>query len=146
MKEIIAVVRMNKTNATKKALIESGAAGFTALKVLGRGKIVEDKSVIAARKANMMEMAIGEDAKEAEILIDSFLDGQRLFPRRMFHIIAKDKQVESIVQAIMNANRTDNRVGDGKIFVLPIADVIRVRTAEHGEMAVQGRRESYGDD
>ena len=49
MKEIIAVVRMNKTNATKKALIESGAAGFTALKVLGRGKIVEDKSVIAAR-------------------------------------------------------------------------------------------------
>ena len=99
MKEIIAVVRMNKTNATKKALIESGAAGFTALKVLGRGKIVEDKSVIAARKANMMEMAIGEDAKEAEILIDSFLDGQRLFPRRMFHIIAKDKQVESIVQA-----------------------------------------------
>ncbi len=136
MKEIIAVVRMNKTNATKKALIESGAAGFTALKVLGRGKIVEDKSVIAARKANMMEMAIGEDAKEAEILIDSFLDGQRLFPRRMFHIIAKDKQVESIVQAIMNANRTDNRVGDGKIFVLPIADVIRVRTAERGEMAL----------
>lgn len=136
MKEIIAVVRMNKTNATKKALIEFGAAGFTALKVLGRGKIVEDKSVIAARKANMMEMAIGEDAKEAEILIDSFLDGQRLFPRRMFHIIAKDKQVESIVQAIMNANRTDNRVGDGKIFVLPIADVIRVRTAERGEMAL----------
>ena len=136
MKEIIAVVRMNKTNATKKALIESGAAGFTALKVLGRGKIVEDKSVIAARKANMMEMAIGEDAKEAEILIDSFLDGQRLFPRRMFHIIAKDKQVESIVQAIMNANRTDNRVGDGKIFVLPIADVIRVRTAERVEMAL----------
>ena len=84
----------------------------------------------------MMEMAIGEDAKEAEILIDSFLDGQRLFPRRMFHIIAKDKQVESIVQAIMNANRTDNRVGDGKIFVLPIADVIRVRTAERGEMAL----------
>ena len=38
MKEIIAVVRMNRTNATKKALIESGAAGFTALKVMGRGK------------------------------------------------------------------------------------------------------------
>ena len=38
MKEIIAVVRMNRTNATKKALIESGAAGFTALKVMGRGR------------------------------------------------------------------------------------------------------------
>ena len=136
MKEIIAVVRMNRTNATKKALIESGAAGFTALKVLGRGKLVEDKSVIATRKANMMEMAIGEDAKEAEALIDGFLDGQRLFPRRMFHIIAKDQDVEPIVQAIMGANRTENKVGDGKIFVLPIADVVRVRTAERGETAL----------
>lgn len=136
MKEIIAVVRMNRTNATKKALIESGAAGFTALKVLGRGKLVEDKSIIAERKANMMEMAIGEDVKEAEALIDGFLDGQRLIPRRMFHIIAKDQDVEQIVQAIMSANRTENKVGDGKIFVLPIADVVRVRTAERGESAL----------
>jgi len=136
MKEIIAVVRMNRANATKKALIESGAAGFTALKVMGRGKLVEDKSVIAERRANMMEMAIGEDAKEAEALIDGFLDGQRLIPRRMFHIIAKDQDVEPIVQAIMGANRTENKVGDGKIFVLPIADVVRVRTAERGETAL----------
>jgi len=136
MKEIIAVVRMNRTNATKKALIDSGAAGFTALKVLGRGKLVEDKSVIADRKANMMEMAIGEDAKEAEALIDGFLDGQRLFPRRMFHIIAKDNQVDPIVQAIIGANRTENKVGDGKIFILPIVDVVRVRTAERGETAL----------
>lgn len=136
MKEIIAVVRMNRTNATKRALIESGAAGFTAVKVLGRGKLVEDKSVIAERKANMMEMAIGEDIKEAEELIDGFLDGQRLFPRRMFQIVAKDGDVEPIVQAIIKANRTENKVGDGKIFVLPIADVVRVRTAERGEAAL----------
>ncbi len=136
MKEIIAVVRMNKTNATKKALIDSGAAGFTALKVLGRGRLVTDKSVIAARKANMMEMAIGEDSKEAEMLIDGFLDGARLIPRRMFHIIAKDNEVESIVQAIIGANRTENNVGDGKIFILPISDVVRVRTAERGELAL----------
>ena len=64
MKEIIAVVRMNRTNATKKALIESGAAGFTALKVMGRGKLVEDKGLIAARKANMMEMAIGKTPRK----------------------------------------------------------------------------------
>ena len=136
MKEIIAVVRMNRTNATKKALIESGAAGFTAIKVLGRGKLVEDKSVIAERKANMMEMALDEDIKEAEVLIDGFLDGVRLFPRRMFHIIARDGDVEPIIQAIIKANRTDNKVGDGKIFVLPIADVARVRTAERGETAL----------
>ena len=136
MKEIIAVVRMNKANATKKALIESGAAGFTALKVMGRGKLVEDKSLIATRKANMMEMVIGEDTREAETLIDGFLDGQRLIPRRMFHIIAKDNEVQPIVEAIIGANRTDNKVGDGKIFVLPIADVVRVRTAERGETAL----------
>ena len=40
MKEIIAIVRMNKTGATKKALVEAGVAGFTAFKVEGRGKIV----------------------------------------------------------------------------------------------------------
>ena len=136
MKEIIAVVRMNKTNATKKALIESGAAGFTALKVMGRGKLVIDKSVIATRKANMMEMTIGEDTREAEALIDGFLDGQRLIPRRMFHIIAKDSEVRPIVEAIIGANRTENKVGDGKIFVLPITDVVRVRTAERGENAL----------
>ena len=136
MKEIIAVVRMNRTNATKKALIESGAAGFTALKVMGRGKLVEDKGLIAARKANMMEMAIGEDAKEAEELIDGFLDGQRLFPRRMFHLIAKNQDVDQIVQAIISANRTENKVGDGKIFVLPIAEVVRIRTAERNEVAL----------
>ena len=136
MKEIIAVVRMNKTSATKKALIECGAAGFTAMKVLGRGKVIEDKSLIASRKADMMELALGGDAKEAETLIDGFLDGHRLFPRRMFQVIAKDQDVDSIIQAIMTANRTEHKVGDGKIFVLPIADVVRVRTAERGEAAL----------
>ena len=145
MKEIIAVVRMNRTNATKKALIESGAAGFTALKVMGRGKLVEDKGVIAARKANMMELAIGEDAKEAEILIDGFLDGQRLFPRRMFHVIAKNQDVDQIVQAIISANRTENKVGDGKIFVLPIAEVVRIRTFGLGVERIAMLKYGIGD-
>lgn len=136
MKEIIAFVRMNKTGATKKALIDSGAAGFTAVKVQGRGKLVENKDVIAPRKADLMTYALDEDAKEAETLIDGFLDGTRLFPRRMFHIIARDADVNTIVDAIMAANRTENRVGDGKIFVLPMSEVVRVRTAEKGEAAL----------
>ena len=56
MKEIIAIVRMNKTGATKKALVAAGVAGFTAFKVMGRGKLVEDSAVIAARKKQLMEM------------------------------------------------------------------------------------------
>lgn len=136
MKEIIAIVRMNKTNATKKALVESGAAGFTATKVLGRGKLVDDPSVIAARKADLMSLAEEEDLREAEVLIDGFLDGTRLFPRRMFNVIAHDADVDKIVQSIIAANQTNNQVGDGKIFILPLFDAYRVRTAEKGDAAI----------
>lgn len=136
MKEIIAVVRMNKTGATKKALIDVGAAGFTAEKVMGRGKLVAEKESIAARRANLIELAKAEDDKETEALIDGFLDGSRLFPRRMFTIYAHDEDVNRIVNAIIQVNQTDNNVGDGKIFVLPTMDVVRVRTGESGEYAI----------
>ena len=136
MKEIIAVVRMNKTSATKKALVDVGAAGFTAEKVMGRGKLVEEKERIAARRANLMELAKAEDDKETEALIDGFLDGSRLFPRRMFTVFAHDDDVERIIHAIIKANQTDNNVGDGKIFVLPTMDIVRVRTGESGEYAI----------
>ena len=136
MKEIIAIVRMNKTGATKKALVECGAAGFTAIKVLGRGKLVEDKTVIAARKADLMQRSFAEDDKETEMLIDGFLDGTRLFPRRMFTVVAFDEDVPSIVDSIIKANRTDFKVGDGKIFVVPLFDAVRIRTGERNEDAI----------
>ncbi|SHJ50412.1 P-II family nitrogen regulator [Propionispora hippei] len=136
MKEIIAIVRMNKTNATKKALIEAGAAGFTATKVVGRGKMVVDTSTIEDRKRELLSMTSEEDRANAEILIESFLNGARLFPRRMFNIIAHDQDVANIVEAITVANRTDNHVGDGKIFILPLGDVVRVRTGETGDEAI----------
>lgn len=136
MKEIIAIVRMNATNATKKALLEAGVNGFTAFKVLGRGKMIENKDVIQPRKADLMAMVQDEDTKEAEKLIDGFLDGTRLFPRRLFTILAHDSEVPKIVDAIIKANKTNYKFGDGKIFVLPVLDAVRVRTGEHGEDAV----------
>ncbi|SMD08030.1 P-II family nitrogen regulator [Sporomusa malonica] len=135
MKEIIAIVRMNKTGATKKALVEAGVAGFTAFKVMGRGKLIDDPTVVAERKAKMMAMA-GADEQDAEMLIDGFLDGHRLFPRRLFTILAHDEDVPTIIEAITKANRTENQVGDGKIIVVPMLDAIRVRTGESGEEAV----------
>lgn len=135
MKEIIAVIRMNKTNDTKKALIKAGAAGFTAFKVMGRGKLVNDESVIMERKNKLLKLA-GDEEKDTEVLIDGFLTGERLFPRRLFTVLAKDEDVKGIVDAIIAANRTENNVGDGKIFVLPVMDAIRVRTGETGETAV----------
>lgn len=135
MKEIIAVVRMNKTSATKQALVKSGAAGFTALKVMGRGRLVQDESSIIERKNKLLQLA-GDDEQETALLIEGFLTGERLFPRRLFNVLANDEDVEGIVAAITAANRTDNNVGDGKIFVLPVTDAVRVRTGETGEAAV----------
>lgn len=135
MQEILAIVRMNKTSATKKALVEAGVAGFTALKVMGRGKLVEDPALVAERKAKMMALA-GADEPDAEMLIDGFLDGHRLFPRRLFTILAHDEDVPKIIDAIMAANRTEHNVGDGKIIVLPMLDAVRVRTGETGQDAV----------
>ena len=135
MKEIIAVVRMNKVGATKKALIEVGAAGFTASKVMGRGKLVEDKSIIAERRKTLLALAQKDD-QATEKQITEFLDGTRLFPRRLFNVLAHDEDVPKIIAAISYANKTENKVGDGKIFVLPVLDAARVRTRESGEAAI----------
>ncbi|MCA1916155.1 P-II family nitrogen regulator [Methanospirillum hungatei] len=138
MKEIMAVIRMNKTNATKKALIDAGIAGFTATKVMGRGKPVEDPSIIQERKEELLALACSEviDGTETLKQVTSFLDGSRLFPRRLFTVLAHDEDVPRIVDAIIKVNKTENQVGDGKIFVMPIADAVRVRTGETGEAAI----------
>lgn len=135
MKEIIAVVRINKVSATKKALIKVGAAGFTALKVMGRGRLVEDKAIIAERRATLLALAQKDD-QNTDKLITEFLDGTRLFPRRMFTILAHDDDVPKIVAAIIEVNKTEYKVGDGKIFVLPMLDAVRVRTKESGDAAI----------
>lgn len=134
----MAVVRMNKTNATKKALIDAGIAGFTAVKVMGRGKPVEDASIIQERKEELLALACHEvvDGKETLKQVTSFLDGTRLFPRRLFTLLVHDDDVPRIIEAITKANKTDNKVGDGTIFVMPIVDAIRVRTGETGEAAI----------
>ncbi|EGW37577.1 P-II family nitrogen regulator [Desulfosporosinus sp. OT] len=135
MKEIIAVVRMNKVGVTKKALIEVGAAGFTASKVMGRGKLVEDKSIIAERRKTLLALAQKDD-QVTDKMITEFLDGTRLFPRRLFNVLAHDEDVPKIIAAIIKANQTEYKVGDGKIFVLPALDAVRVRTQESGDAAI----------
>jgi len=138
MKEIMAIVRMNRTGATKKALVEAGVAGFTAVKVLGRGRLVTDPELIARRKAELMSLSVDDvtEAGATEKLVTGLLDDTRLFPRRLFTILVHDEDVPRVVEAIMQANRTDCKVGDGKIFVLPMLDAVRVRTGEAGEAAI----------
>lgn len=138
MKEIMAIVRMKKTGVTKRALVETGVAGFTALKVLGRGKLVEDTAVIEPCKEKLLAMAIDDinEVEEAEQEVTSFLDDSRFFPRRLFTILAHDEDVPRIVEAITKVNITERKVGDGIILVLPVGDAVRVRTGESGDAAI----------
>jgi len=138
MKEIMAIVRMKKTGVTKKSLIAAGVAGFTAVKVLGRGKLVTDPQELEKCKEKLLAMGMDEfsDARDTERLVTSFLDGSRFFPRRLFTILAYDEDVPRIIEAITNANRTEYGIGDGTIFVLPVTDAVRVRTGETGDAAI----------
>ena len=138
MKEIMAVVRMKKTGATKKALVAAGVAGFTAVKVSGRGRLVTDPGRIADCRKKLLSMSSDDfgAAGDTEQLVTSFLDGSRFFPRRLFMVLAHDDDVPRIVEAITNANRTEHGIGDGAIFVLPVIDAVRVRTGESGEAAI----------
>ena len=138
MKEIMAIVRMKKTGATKKALVAAGVAGFTAVKVLGRGNLVTDPTTIEECKEKLLSMGMDEfsEAGDTEKMVNSFLDGSRLFPRRLFTILAHDDDVPRIIEAVAKANRTEYGIGDGTIFVLPVSDAVRVRTGEAGEAAI----------
>ena len=138
MKEIMVIVRMKKTGATKKALVAAGVAGFTAVRVSGRGNLITDPQELEKCKAKLLEMGMDDftDAKDTENLVTGFLDGTRFFPRRLFTVLAHDDDVPRIVGAIMNANHTTYGIGDGTIFVLPVSDALRVRTGESGEAAI----------
>jgi nitrogen regulatory protein PII 2 len=138
MKEIMAIVRMKKTGVTKKALVAAGVAGFTAVKVSGRGRLVTDPKQIEECKAKLLAMGVDDfcGAEDTEQLVTSFLDGSRFFPRRLFTILAHDDDVPRIVEAITNANKTDYGIGDGTVFVMPVLDAVRVRTSESGEAAI----------
>lgn len=138
MKEIMAIVRMNRAGATKKALVDAGVAGFTAVRVMGRGKLAADPEAVAKRKAQLLALNFDDvtESGATEKLVTTFLDDTRLFPKRLFTVLVHDEDVPRVVEAIMQANRTDCHVGDGKIFVLPMLDAVRVRTGESGEAAI----------
>jgi len=126
MKEIIAIIRMNKVNVTKAALADIGVCGLHAMKVMGRGKIHVDLSALNE---------IGATEEIAGIVTDSLSKGSRLIPKRMLTILVQDNEVEKVVATITSVNKEGNK-GDGKIFICPVADAARVRTGERGEAAI----------
>ncbi len=120
MKEVMAVIRMNMINKTKRALAESGISSITVKDALGRGKGMVDFKVLKGAELGYEEA------------IAQLGQSQRLIPKRLLTIIVPDELVDSTVNTIIETNQT-GKSGDGKIFVLPCYDSLRVRTGESGD-------------
>lgn len=127
MKEIMCIIRLNKVNKTKEALAEAGFPSITCRKVLGRGKKSIDKALIEAY------MEAGEDVPSA--YGENLSERGRLIPKRLITLVVKDDEVKNVVNTVINVNSTGTP-GDGKIFVLPIEEVYRVRDGEAGEVVI----------
>jgi len=121
MKEITAIIRTNKIQKTKDALVEAGFPSITAQEVLGRGR----------QRGLQHEFCHELPEPEPE------MDGPQIsfIPKRMITLVVEDQDVESLVDLLIRVNQTGN-AGDGKIVVSPVGDVIRVRTREQGASAL----------
>ncbi|ADQ79510.1 nitrogen regulatory protein P-II [Paludibacter propionicigenes WB4] len=123
MKEIIAFIRSSKMNATKKILDELNVSSVTAIPVLGRGNQRGLNPVLAG-------IDISKDA-----IVKGNITGMKFVPKRMLVIVAKDEEVNLIVDALVKVNKT-GFIGDGKIFVCPTDNAMRIRTKESGDTAL----------
>ena len=112
MKKIEAVIKPFKLDEVKEALHEVGLQGLTVTEAKGFG-----------RQKGHTELYRG-----AEYVVD-------FLPKVKIELVVDDNLVDRAVQAIQDAART-GRIGDGKIFILPVEDAIRIRTGERGPDAV----------
>jgi len=112
MKKIEAIIKPFKLDEVKDQLNEKGAFGITVTEVKGFG-----------RQKGHTELYRG-----AEYIVD-------FLPKTKLEVVVKDGQLEEIVDVITKAAQT-GRIGDGKIFVTDLQEVIRIRTKERGEDAI----------
>jgi len=112
MKKVDAIVKPFKLDEVKDKLNEIGVQGITVTEVKGFG-----------RQKGHTELYRG-----AEYVVD-------FLPKVKMEIVIADTQVDEVIDTIMKAAQT-GRIGDGKIFVTDLVDVIRIRTGERGEEAI----------
>ena len=112
MKKVEAVIRHFKLEEVKDALTEIGVQGMTVSEVRGFGRQKGHK----------------EQYRGAEYTVD-------FLPKAKMEVIVPDDQVKTVVDTIIESART-GQIGDGKIFVMPVEDIIRIRTGETGDTAL----------
>jgi len=126
VKEIIAIVRPNAVKKTAEALASVGFPAMYMCECFGRGK---QKGYFALNMPDLVDMDKVREEGEAMGL------SLRYIPKRMISLVVDEFDVPLVVGIIMKINRT-GRHGDGKIFVLPSDEAIRVRTGEKGSSAI----------
>ena len=111
MKKIEAIIRKTKFEDVKEALLAADIEWFSYYDVIGEGKM---------RQARIYRGVMYDTSCIERVLIN---------------VVVRDKNVEKTVAAIQHAAHT-GEVGDGRIFIIPIEDAIRIRTAERGDIAL----------
>lgn len=112
MKKIEAIIKPFKLDALKEAMSELNVQGMTVTEVKGFGRQKGHKEVY----------------RGAEYVVD-------FIPKVKVEIVVDGDMVDKVVEAIMNSVKT-GKIGDGKIFVLPVNSVYRIRTGETGKDAI----------
>jgi nitrogen regulatory protein P-II 1 len=113
MKKIEAIIRPEKLNDVKDALETAGVVGLNIVHVTGRGA---QKGIVHGGR--------GGETYTVDML-----------PKLKIEVVVKDADANRVVELIMTSARTGN-IGDGKIFIMPVEDAVRVRTGERGDVAV----------
>ncbi|RJP65409.1 MAG: P-II family nitrogen regulator [Candidatus Abyssobacteria bacterium SURF_17] len=112
MKKVEAIIKPFKLEEVKEALSQVGIKGMTVIEVKGFG-----------RQKGHKELYRGAEY-EIEFL-----------PKVKLEVVVPDSELENVIEAIVSSART-GRIGDGKVFVSPVEEAIRIRTGERGEDAV----------
>ena len=112
MKKITAIIKPFKLDDAKQALTDIGAVGMTVSEVRGFGR----------------QKGHSEIYRGAEYKVD-------FLPKVQLELVVPDELAEKVTLTLMEAARTGS-IGDGKIFVSPIEDAVRIRTGEHGDGAL----------
>ena len=112
MKKIEAIIKPFKLDEVKEALHDVGVSGITVTEAKGFGR----------------QKGHTELYRDAEYVID-------FLPKVKIEVVVEDSLVDNVVEAIENAART-GRIGDGKIFVIPVEEAIRIRTGDRGADAI----------
>lgn len=113
MHKIEAIIRPEKLDDVKNALGEAGYHGMNIVHVTGRGV-----------QRGIVHMGRGGETYTVDML-----------PKVKIEVVVPDDKMDAVVNLIVKAAQTGN-IGDGKIFLIPVTDSIRVRTGERGDQAV----------